>query len=138
MTEELDKLTEEIKQTVVESLKKMEQEHMAEIMPLKVPSRDEFTGDVGSRIGKLTNEAVMQSAEQAAKDVMMSVAQAEAIVKMLREEAELLSQDIKHNAELYAARISKAIDAMRDITLAMRERRDGLSAQFNLESKRAG
>ena len=103
---------------------------MAEITALKVPSRDDFVSDDGGRIGKLTTEAVMKSSEQASRDIMLSIQQAEGVVKMLREEGEQLSQEIKHHAEVYAARIGKAIDAMRDVTLVMREKREGLNAQF--------
>jgi hypothetical protein len=131
MTDTFDTLTDEIKRTVVASLATHEQERkMAEVTALKVPSREDFVGDDGARIGKLTTEAVMKSSEQASRDVMASVQQAEGVCKMLREEAEQLSQEVKHHAEVFSARVGKAIDAMRDITLSMRERRENLTTQF--------
>jgi hypothetical protein len=132
----MDTLTEEIKQTVLASLavmdKHKQERQMVEVTALKVPTRDDFVGDDGSRIAKLTTEAVLKSAEQAARDVMSSVQQAEAVVKMMRDEAEQFSQEIRHHAELYAARIGKTLESMREITLSMREKREGLSAQFHV------
>lgn len=139
-SDKVDKLTEEIQETLRASLAVLNErkEHkMVEVTALKIPSRDDFNGDEGARIARLTTEAVLKSAEQASRDIMASVAQAEGVLKILREEGEQLSQDIRHHAEGFAARIGKTLDGMRDITLAMREKREGLGAQFNMPDKRA-
>lgn len=108
---------------------------VAELATLRTPTGDELRTDDGARIARLTNDAVLASADRAAKDVMQAIVQAEGILKILREEAEQLASEMRRHAEAYAARVGKAIDGMREISLSMREKRDTLTANFSQDQK---
>jgi hypothetical protein len=99
----------------------------ANVTRLPTVSRDELLGDDDGRIAKLTSEAIKTQGDRTARTILSALDQIEGIVKDLRKDAELLADEIRRHTEGEGTRIGRVIEDLRDLSLAMKEKRDNLA-----------